>query len=177
MSIVWAWLARYALLGGAIVGSALLVALGVQTLRLNHASGKFTELQNLVTVERAKTTAAALEATTQNRALEQQMQAQSQKAERAYHAAQSRNDSILAAARADVGKLRNDLATFARGGGPAVDTAPAASGRAEALGELLGRALQADAEHASAAESNADAVRSLLDAWPANASSDVKDAP
>ncbi len=88
-----------------------------------------------------------------------------------YDVLQKKNVAALAgqrAALADAGKLRDDIAAFAaNSGGPAEDTAAAASQRAAALGLLLAEALRTGAESAAAAESSGDAVRAILEAWPA----------
>lgn len=87
-----------------------------------------------------------------------------------YDALQKKNATALAgqrAALADAGQLRDDIAAFAANrGGTTEDTAAAASHRAAALGLLLAEALRTGAESAAAAESNGDALRAVLEAWP-----------
>lgn len=157
-------------LGAALV--ALGVWSGVQTHRLAIAKAETAEVRNAWTVDKANATAAALTQTAQYRVQEQGWQAQITKAQDDYTALQSTHASALAAQRvalADNGRLRSSIAAYATGGGAsAPDSAASASARAASLGSLLAAALQADAEHASAAESNGDGVRTLLSAWPKN---------
>lgn len=167
MSLLWGWISRYALAGAVTVGAALLIALGVQTHRLKIAKAETEQVKVAWSAQREQATAAAFKASTDYRAIEAQMQAQSEKAYRDYQAAQTRNDSTLAAARADTGRLRGELAAYASGrGSTAVDTQPAASGRAEALGGLLVDVLRDLATCARDAETSADGVRALKAAWP-----------
>lgn len=100
--------------------------------------------------------------------------------ENAYRTAQAewakrlaREVSQSRAAIADNDGLRADLASFARGRDPASDTVAAAGERAAALGLVLAEALRLEdetllvaAEATGGAESNGDAVRTLLSAWP-----------
>jgi cytochrome c556 len=66
--------------------------------------------------------------------------------------------------RAERDGMRDDIADYVAG--CAGDSLAACSERAAALGELLDRALQADARSAGAAEEHARDVRALLSAWP-----------
>lgn len=167
MSFLWGWISHYVWAGAAVVAAALLLALGVQTHRVKIAKAETAQVKVAWAAQREQATAAAMKAQTEYRAIEAQMQAQSEKSYRDYQAAQSRNESALAAARDGTDKLRSQLAAYASGSGQAApDSIAAASERAARLGELLASALRADAEHASAAESNGDAVRALLAAWP-----------
>lgn len=160
-------LGRYLWPAAAIACAALLLALGVQTHRVKTAQAETAEVTKAWQLDRAQATSAALKASTEYRALEAQMQAQSQKAERDYHAALTRNDSALAASRADNDRMRGQLAAYASGGGQAsVDTVAACRGRAETLGLLLGTSMREADESAAELESSADAVRALLSAWP-----------
>ena len=118
-------------------------------------------------IDKAAATTAALVATNRYRALSDQLQQVKDEAQHAYDAAQTRNAAALAAASAGNDRLRSQLAAYAAGGGGAADdTVAAASERAATLGGLLAAALQSDAQHAADAESNGDAVRALLKAWP-----------
>ena len=146
---------------------ALGLALGVQTKRLAWAKAEIIEVTKAWALDRAKATEAALKATNENRALEQELQTRADKAASEYNALQLSHARAIVTARADVASLRKSVAAYAAGSGAgAPDTLSASNQRAAALGELLAAAWQADADHAADAESNADAVRTLLEAWP-----------
>lgn len=154
----------------AAVAAALLLAVGVQSHRVKVAKQETAEVQKAWTLDRANATAAALVETEKYRALEALMQSAKEQAQHEYDAATTRNAGRLATARAGADKLRNQLAAYASNASSAApDSVAACDQRAAALGELLARALQSDAGHASAAESNGDAVRALLAAWPHDA--------
>ena len=160
----------YLLPGVAIVLAVALLAVGVQTHRVKIAKQATAEVQKAWTLDRAQATAAALVETERYRALETLMQSAKEQAQHEYDAATTRNAGRLATARAGADKLRNQLAAYAsNASSTAPDSVSACDQRAAALGELLARALQSDASHASAAESNGDAVRALLAAWPHDA--------
>lgn len=140
---------------------------GVQTYRVTAAKRETAEVQAVAATERANAAMVALKAQTDYRALESQLQAVKEQAQHDYDAVQTRNASLLARARAGNDQLRQQLATYAAGSGaPAGDTLAAADQRAAVLGGLLAAALLSDAGHTADAESNADAVRALLAAWP-----------
>lgn len=143
---------------------------GVQTHRLAISKAETVEVRNAWTLDKAQRTQVALDAETKARAKEQANAVKLKEVQDAYATLQISHASALAAQRValgDNGRLRTALAAYASGGGQAgQDTAAAASERAARLGSLLASALQADAEHASAAEANADGIRALLAAWP-----------
>ena len=157
-----AWLA-----GGAVL---VLVGLGgayeVQTVRLKHSQAETLEVKHAWELDKAQATTAALAAAEANAATSTAWANQVRSAQNDYQTLQTTHARQLGVARGDVDKLRGQLAQFASGGGRSDDTAAAASERAAALGGLLATALQADADHAADAEANADAVRTLLAAWP-----------
>lgn len=160
----------YLLPGAAIALAVALLAVGVQTHRVKVAKQETAEVQKAWTLDRANATAAALVETEKYRALEALMQSAKEQAQHEYDAATTRNAGRLATARAGADKLRNQLAAYASNASSAApDSVASCDQRAAALGELLARALQSDAGHASAAESNGDAVRALLAAWPHDA--------
>lgn len=72
----------------------------------------------------------------------------------------------VAAAAADLERVRGDIATFSGGGDSAADSVTACRGRADALGGLLGEALRASGECAAAGELDAATARAVLKAWP-----------
>lgn len=160
----------YLLPGVAIALAVALLAVGVQTHRVKIAKSETVQVQTAWQADRAHAQAEALRVTTEYRAKEAADAARLKGVQDGYDALQTVHASALAGQRAvlaDNGRLRNAVAAYAAGGGSAApDTAAAASERAARLGELLAAALQADAEHAAAAESNGDAVRALLAAWP-----------
>ena len=167
------WLAVAAL-------TALFGAIGVQTLRLDHAKSALIAERGARATEHAQAEALALKTSETYRAREALLQSKVEDSQHAYDALQVSNAHRLAAAlaqsrtaAADNDRLRGQLAAYAGGGGTDQDTVAAASHRAAALGELLAAALKledetlsAGAESTNAAESNADAVRTLLAAWP-----------
>lgn len=164
-----AWVMPYAWPLVAAVFLALAAGASVQTLRLAHAQREVAEVQAAWAGDRAQAAERARAKEAEYRAKEAADEARVKAKEEAYAELQKLHAAALAgqrAALADNGELRNALAAYARGGDPASDTQAAASDRAAALGELLARALRLDAEHAAAAESNGDAVRALLEAWP-----------
>ena len=150
----------------AAVGLSLLLALGVQTKRLDWAKSETQEVRNAWAAASARATSEALALSEKYRATTQQLQAKVDDAERSYATLQAVHARELVRARADVVSLRDKLAVYARSSDPASDTQAAASERAAVLGGLLAEALRADAESAADAEANADAVRTVLDAWP-----------
>lgn len=167
MSLLWAWISRYALAGAAAVIAALLLALSAQTHRVKLAKDETEQVKTAWAAARAQATAAAMKVQTDYRAIEAQMQAQSEKSYRDYQAAQSRNDSTLAAARADAGRLRGAFAAYAANSGSAApDSIAAASDRALALGDVLATVLRDAAVCAKDAETAADGVRALKATWP-----------
>ncbi len=161
------WFMPYLWPALAAAGVSLMLWGSVQTYRVRIAKAETVEVQNLRTLEKAQATATALKAQTEYRALEAQMQALKEQAQHEYNAAQTRNATALAAARAGADRLRNQLAAYASGAGEASgDSLAASNQRAATLGRLLAEALQAGAERAADAEDSADAVRALLAAWP-----------
>jgi hypothetical protein len=158
-------LARLA--GPLIVAAVLLSIIGVQTVRLRTAEVHLAEVQKAWAVSRAEAAETASKETEKYRKLEQQMAAVKEQAQNEYNASQRKNAAALAAARAGNDKLRDQLAAYAASsGGPTEDTVAACSSRAAALGGLLAKALQSDADRTRDAEDNGDAVRALLAAWP-----------
>lgn len=159
----WFAIGALALVVAGYVGS---LNIRISSLRAEIATGvaAFSDYRR----EQARAAFAASEG---NRKREQQLQTQVDGAQHAYADLQAEHARAIVAQRrllADNGKLRNDIEAFARASGsPAgTDTVAAASERAAALGVLLAEALRADAESANAAEGNADAVRTVLNAWP-----------
>lgn len=154
----------------AAVGAVMFSALGVQTIRLDGSERDIAEVKAAWSADTARRTQDALAADEKARVKEAADAAKLREVEDAYTALQTTHADALAAQRtalADNGRLRNAIAAYAAGSGASSpDSAAAASDRAARLGGLLAAALQADAEHASAAESNGDGVRTLLDAWP-----------
>lgn len=153
---------------------AVIVALalwgGVQTHRLTAAQAKTVKVQTAWDLDKAQRTQVALAAEIKARAKEQAEAAKLKEVQDAYTTLQTSHASALAAQRTALavnGRLRTALAAFAAGSGQVgPDSIAASNQRAAALGELLARALRSDAEHATAAETNGDAVRALLAAWP-----------
>ena len=148
---------------------ALILALGVQTKRVEWAKAETVEIQNAWAVDRANAQSAALKATNEYRAKEAEYQSRITGAQDEYNRLQAEHAKTIVAHRAalaDAGKLRNEIAEFARSGPASGDTVAAASERAATLGLLLAEALRVSAEGAIDAESNGDALRAVLDAWP-----------
>ena len=152
-----------------IAGIAMAGAVGVQTLRLDHVRVALSETKAAWSADRAHAQEVALAKVAEYRSREQAWQAKVTTAEESYAALQTEHAKAIVsqrAALADAGRMRDTIAAYARGSSPAVDTAAAASERAAVLGLLLATALRADGESAIDAESNADAVRAVLAAWP-----------
>ena len=157
-----------------ILVTALLGFIGWQQHEIDSAEKALFAEKSARQEEKILAAAAALKQSEEYRAIADQLQAVKEQAQHEYDAAQTRNASALAAARADSGKLRNQLAAFAAGSSSAApDTVAACDQRAAALGGLLAAALQSDAERTAAAEGNGDAVRTLLAAWPTERSPSV----
>lgn len=157
----------------AIGGVALVVMGYVAMLNVDiaHLRAKLAEANATFADYRREQARAAFVASESNRKREGELRAQVETAQHAYADLQAEHARAIVAQRrllADNGKLRNDIDAYARASGsaPGTDTVAAASERAAALGVLLAEALRADAESANAAEENADAVRTILDAWP-----------
>ena len=152
----------------------------VQTVRLDRERAARAVDQQATKLAAAEATAAALAASEANAAKSSAWSHQLKESQDAYNAAQAQLKNVVAAyadraaaSLADNARLRDNIATYARGGGATADTASAASERAAALGVLLAEALRLDdeallagAESAGAAEANGNAVRTLLAAWP-----------
>lgn len=170
MSLLLGWLSKYLWAGATVAALGLVLALGVQTHRLAISKAETVEVQNLRTLEKAQATQVALDAETKALAKEAADATKLKEVQDAYTALQTTHTDALAAQRvalADNGRLRTALAAYASGSGQVgPDSIAASNQRAAALGALLATALQADAEHASAAEANGDGIRALLAAWP-----------
>lgn len=152
----------------------------MQTVRLDRERAARVAEQTATRLAAAQETAAALAVSEANAAKSSAWSHQLKESQDAYNAVQTQLKNVVAAyadraaaSLADNGRLRDNIATYARGSGTAADTAAAASERAAALGVLLAEALRLDdqallagAESAGAAESNGNAVRALLAAWP-----------
>jgi dienelactone hydrolase len=123
--------------------------------------------QAVIDADRARD---ALAESEKNRATEAALRGAVERQRIIYDALQQKHTVALAgqrAALADAGKLRDDIAAYASGGGGTPDNpGPSASARAAALGVLLADALRTGAESAAGAETSGDAVRALLAAWP-----------
>ena len=166
---------RLAALAAAVAASALAVwGYGSHRFAAGHQAGYAVGHAEYVQLH-DDMTSKALAAEADFRKREADMQARVTTAEESYAQLQTQHAHVLVAQRdllAERGQLRQQIAAYAAGpaggGGSAPDTAAAASERAAALGGLLAEALRADAESAAAAEGNADAVRTLLAAWPVN---------
>jgi hypothetical protein len=156
--------------GAAVLVASLIGSCEVQTGRLHTAQKALVTEKTERKAEHDAAEAAALKASAEYRAREQVLQVRVTTAEGTYAALQTVHARAIIASRAmlaDNGELRNQITTFAAGGGRAgEDTAATASRRAAALGQLLAEALRADGESSNGAESNGDAVRALLAAWP-----------
>lgn len=110
---------------------------------------------------------AKAEADARTASLEEQWRAQRQGADRAQETERARTRAALAAVSADRDRLRVELASVASGGVEAgADSVPACRDRADALGRVLGEALQAHAQCTADAEDLAAGVRALREAWP-----------
>ncbi len=163
------FLSKYAVAALAIALLATLAALGVQSARLSASKQATAEVKAAWATDRANAQALAVKTLNEYRAKEQEDQAKLKAKQDDYDTLQAQHAPVLAAlaaTRADNGRLRNDLASYASGVSAASDTVAACRSRAETLSGLLAGALQADGEHAADAELAADAVRTLLDAWP-----------
>lgn len=161
-SVLW-WIV------GAAFASVLLWG-GVQTTRLGWAQAEIQEVKDAWTLDKANRTNAALVATSQFRAKELQLQAKVEESQHAYNELQAKHAQAIVAERAalaESGKLRGEIAAYASGGSTAPgDPCTSERDRAIALGQLLAEALRVSAEGANDAETNADAVRTLLKGWP-----------
>jgi len=170
----WLWPAAFS-----VMGVLTLWGLG-EHWRANINAKETQECKDKATLDMANHTKTALEAATKYRAAEAAWKFQLRSAQDEYNEREKQGAKKLAAFAATAsaallanGKLRDDIAAFARGGGPAVDTAAAASDRAARLGLLLSEALRLEdetllvaAESAGGAESAGNAVRTLLNSWP-----------
>jgi hypothetical protein len=139
-----------------------------------YAKGKTTgraEVQAVLDKAVANANAAAAIASENYRRSEAEWQDKLAKAQTSYFERQAQHDSeiasVRAAAAADVGKLRRALAARNSASSPTAETAATASSDcASTAGGLLEEGLRVQAELAGDAERNADAVRTLLEAWP-----------
>ena len=162
----------YKLAGAAV---AVVVAVGAVTMQVHrYGSGRYTagqaEVQGRWTAADLVASQVAITTAAEYRQREAEQAARTTTAEDKYAALQPIHARLLVAQRsllAERGELRGAIEAYAAGSGRAApDTAAAASERAAALGLLLSEALLADAESSTAADSSADAVRALLEAWP-----------
>lgn len=104
------------------------------------------------------------------RAIEEQWRIQRREADHAQERERAATRTALAAAYADAGRLRDQLAAAAAGGvTEAEDTVTACRGRAAAFGRVLDEALRAHAQCSADAEDLAAGVRALRAAWPVEA--------
>lgn len=169
------WLLRFIpttwLWPAAGIGALVLVTWGsAEHWRANHNAGETRECKDAATLDRANQTKVALDAATKYRAHEAELATKVKEAQHDYTELQASHARTIVAERAalaESGRLRGEIAAYAAGGGgTAGDTCTPERERAIALGQLLAEALRADAESSNDAEANADAVRTILKAWP-----------
>ena len=156
-------------IGAAFV--ALTLAVGVQTKRVTWAKADTQQVKDAWTLDKAQRTQVALDAATTYRKAEAAYQANVKEAQNEYATLQAQHAKSIVASRvalAESGKLRGEIAAYAAGSGyPSGDTCTPDRDRALALASLLAEALRVSAEGAADAETNADALRAVLAAWPA----------
>lgn len=154
----------------ALIGGVGMCGTGVYGYFKGKTAGK-AEVQAILDKAVANANAAAAIASENYRRSEAEWQDKIAKAQTNYTERQSQHEtelaSVRAAAAADVGKLRRALAARVAASGPAsADPAASASDCAGTAGPLLEAGLRVQAELAAGAEREADAVRTLLEAWP-----------
>lgn len=134
------------------------------------AKGKKSERlvwEAIVAKMHANAAEAARDASDRYRTLEESMRLRVQGADRELDKERAKNRATLAAARSDADIMRQQLASYASGGGQAPEPACAADReRAATLGQLLADSVRVQEELAGAAEDHAASVRALLKAWP-----------
>ena len=128
------------------------------------------EVQAVFDQAKAEANKAALEASEAYRRLEQEAAAKLKGAQDALAKERTNASRIAADLRTErerAAGLRDQIAGFAAGSGPAEqDTAAAARDRASTLGRLLDESLQLQEELAGDAEALAGSVRAMRAAWP-----------
>ena len=171
MSLLFAWISRYALGAAAIAAAALLLALSVQTHRVKTAKAETVEVRTAWTLQRAQATEAALAQATAYRIEEQRRQTAHQEiideADRKILAA--RADAVIADAAS--GRLQQRIASLvaatreaARHPGVAVPSAPAGD-PVELLANLQRRADQAAGDMARIADERGAAGNACVAAY------------
>ena len=171
MSLLFAWISRYALVAAATVAAALLLALSVQTHRVKTAKAETVEVRTAWTLQRAQATEAALAQATAYRIEEQRRQTAHQEiideADRKILAA--RADAVIADAAS--GRLQQRIASLvaatreaARHPGVAVPSAPAGD-PVELLADLQRRADQAAGDMARIADERGEAGSACVAAY------------
>ncbi len=123
--LTWMAPALWWVVGGVI--AALFAWGGAQTFRIKLLKAEAAEVEKVRLLTEASATRSALQLSEKYRALEVQLQAVKEQAQHEYNAAQTRNATALAAARAGADKLRNQLAAYASGAGEASGDSLAAS--------------------------------------------------
>ena len=146
------------------LGPLLLTILIVGGLFLfGHSSGS-ASVQRTWDADKARQVAAQLAATEQARAVEQQLQAKVQEAQRNGQLEKARSERAAALLRADADRVRSEFAAYIRG--PANDTITACVARGEATGLVLSEAIRVAGEMAEAGEQCETDKRTLIAAWP-----------
>jgi hypothetical protein len=159
--------ARMLLIGGAI----LVILIGLWAWGEKREDDGRSEVQAAWDDERATLISAAADAQAKARAMEQEFARAAQEATHAQVRERQRNARAVADIAGDRDRLRNQLETYAAGGGlSAGDPGPAASERAAKLGRALDDALSAHAACTAGAVDLAADVRALRAAWPVEVS-------
>lgn len=153
-------------IGAAVIAAVLALCAGVQTVRVDRLKRELVGVQARYDRAVAAANAAALDASTQYRALEQRWREDATNAERIRQTERDALARAIAAMRADGDRLRDDIAGYARGRDAADDTLAACRERTETLGRLLGGYVQTDADNAEDLESLAADLRAVLNSWP-----------
>jgi len=148
-------------LGGAIAWG------GHQKAARLQAEAKVLELRLEHEKQASAAQAAAREAETRYRALEQRFTDAVRKAEKEYQDVLQKYRRALDGSQRDADSLRSQLAAADAAAAAAQDPIAACREQSSARGDLLEEALRLSAELAAAAEDHAAAVRALQRSWPA----------
>lgn len=153
----------------ALIGGVGMCGTGVYGYFKGKTTGR-AEVQRVLDQAVADHNAAAMSASEAYRRLEQEAQAKVKGAQDALdkeRAASSRIAADLRRTRTERDGLRDQISSYAAGGGDAsADSVAACRGRAAALGNLLDEALRASEESAADGERCEAGARALLEAWP-----------
>ncbi len=167
MNFILTRLLAYAWPIAAAAGLALLGAVGVQAFQIRGLKLEAATVARNHAQQRADQESTARVASENFRRIEADLRARADLAQGNYDALQQKHAVTLSAHRAADGKLRDQLAAYASGGGGAPgDACTAERERAKALGVFLADGVRLQEELAGHAENASDGVRALIEAWP-----------